>query len=99
MLPQISIYSPYWGCISNKVLARKYGRYLEGYCPTNVHWINYWSDIIIQAIGIEKVLKLVEMNPGVSFQNGILLIRNTAPDMDREDDARFYDELQRQLLY
>ena len=46
-------YRPFWGCVSNKILSRKYGQYLHGNMPTTVHWLNYWSEEIIQEIGVE----------------------------------------------
>lgn len=63
-----------------------------------VHWINYWSEDIIRTIGMEKIQKVLDNNPGLSFKNGIFLIRNTALDMENEDDIRCQEELQKQLL-
>lgn len=91
----VQAYMPHWGCVSNKVLSRKYGKFLEGNLPTTVHWINYWSDDIIRTIGMEKIQKIIGRNPDVSFKNGILSIKNTALDMDKEDDINFHDELQK----
>lgn len=94
----VSAYTPYWGCISNRVLSRKYGKFLEGNVPTMVHWLNYWSEDIVQAIGKEKIQKIVDTNSTIIFENGILSIKDTALDTDREDDIRFQNELQKQLF-
>ena len=91
-------YMPYWGCISNKALSRKYGKFLEGSLPTTVHWMNYWSGDIIQAIGMEKIQQVADANPTISFENCILLIKDIALDVDREEDTRFHNELQKQLF-
>ena len=93
----VQTYAPYWGCISNKVLSRKYGKYLVGNLPTTIHWLNYWSEDIIQAIGVKNIQKTVDANPEISFENGIMLIRNTAIDVEKEDDLKFHDKLQKQL--
>lgn len=44
---------------------------------------------------MEKVQKIVETNPEISFKNGILLIKDTALDVYREDDVRYHEELQK----
>ena len=94
----VQIYMPYWGCVSNRVLSRQYGKFLEGNLPTTVHWINYWSEDIIRTIGMEKIQKVLDKNTVLSFQNGIFSIRNTALDMEKEDDVSYHEELQKQLL-
>lgn len=93
----VQSYAPYWGCISNNVLSRKYGKFLENKLPTTLHWMNYWAEDIIREIGMERIHKLVDENPGISFQKGILSIRDTALDMDKENDVRFHGRLQEQL--
>lgn len=95
----VSSYIPYWGCISNKALSRKYGKYLEGDLPTTVHWINYWSDNIIEKIGIEKIQKIVDANSAILFKKGILSIKDTALDVDKAEDIRFHDKLQKHLFF
>lgn len=94
----VQAYMPYWGCVSNKVLSRKYGQYLEENLPTTIHWINYWSEDITSAIGMEKIHKIIDKYPIISFKKGILSINDTALDVDKEDDIRFHDNLQKQLL-
>lgn len=94
----VQAYIPYWGCVSNRVLTRKYGKFLEGNLPSTVHWINYWSEDIVSAVGIKKIKKFVDENPPISFQKGTLTIKDTALDLDKEDDIRFHNELQKQLL-
>jgi len=65
-------YEPFWGCISNKALSRKYGKFLEGNMPTTVHWMNYWSEDIIGTIGMKKIQRLVAINPTISSRAGKL---------------------------
>lgn len=94
----VQAYKPFWGCISNKALSRKYGKFLEGNLPTTVHWMNYWSEDIIETIGMEKIQKIVEGNSVMSFRNGILSIRDTALDVDKGEDVRFHDELHKSFF-
>lgn len=94
----VQVYTPYWGCISNKALSRKYGKYLDGNLPTTVHWLNYWSEDIIQAVGLEKVRKIVDENSTISFRNAILQVKDTAFDISKEEDVKFHDFLQTQLF-
>ena len=94
----VQAYHPFWGCVSNKALSIKYGKYLEGNLPTTVHWINYWSEDIIGAIGREKIQKIMEKNAIIFFKDGIFKVRNTALDMDKDDDIIFHSVLQTQLF-
>ena len=47
---------------------------------------------------MEKVQKIVDVNPTISFENGILLIKNTAFNTENDDDMKFHEELQKQLF-
>lgn len=94
----VQIYIPYWGCVSNKELSRKYGKFLEGNLPTTIHWMNYWSKDIILAIGMEKIQKIIDNNTIIKFKNGILSIKNMALDADNELDIRVHDELHKQFF-
>lgn len=81
-----------------KALSRKYGKDLEGNLPTTVYWMNYWSEDVISAIGIEKIHKIMNETPVISFENAILTIKDTALDLDKEDDIRYHGELQKQFF-
>lgn len=94
----VQVYKPFWGCISNRALSRKYGKFLEGNLPTTVHWINYWSEDIIRTIGMETIQNVVNKNTTVSFKSGILSIKGTALDVEKEDDIRYHSSLQKQLV-
>ena len=89
---------PYWGCVSNKALSRKYGKYLEGNLPTTARWMSYWSEEIVREVGMERIKKLVAQNPGVSFQKGILLTKDTGYDLDKAEDVVFYEKIQKSLF-
>lgn len=94
----VKAYIPYWGCISNKLMSRKYGKFIEANLPTTVHWMNYWSEDIVRTIGVEKIQKMVDENQLISLKSGILSIKDTALDVNKEEDIRFHDKLQKQLF-
>ena len=94
----VQVYKPFWGCISNRALSRKYGKFLEGNLPTTVHWINYWSEDILGTIGMEKIQNMVNKNTMSTFKMGILSIKETAFDVEKEDDIRFHAEMHNQLF-
>lgn len=94
----VMIYRPFWGCVSNSALSRKYGKFLDGGLPTTVHWMNYWSEDIIETIGMKKIQKIVDGNSMISFQDGIMLIKDTALDIDKEEDFIFHEELHKRLF-
>lgn len=80
------------------MMSRKYGKLLEGNLPTTVHWMNYWSEDIIRTIGMEKIQEMVDENSGFSFHKGILTIKDTAFDVDNEEDLKFQAGLQKYLF-
>lgn len=92
------LYIPYWGCVSNRELARKYGKFLEGSRPTTVHWMNYWSEEIVRAVGIDRIQGLIQGNQGISFDDDILLIKNTAFDLSIEEDIRLHEKIHNQIF-
>ena len=59
---------PFWGCVSNKAMMRKYKRYLINGKPTTVHWLNYWGEDIVNDLPIseirKKVFECIEINSG-----------------------------------
>lgn len=63
----VQTYKPFWGCISNKVLSRKYGKFLDGNMPTTVHWMNYWSEDIIGTAGMKKIPDVVDNKQLIQF--------------------------------
>ncbi len=85
------------GGISNKALSRKYGSFLNGELPTTIHWMNYWSEGILCEIGMERIQKIINEYPGISFSKGVLSIRDTALNIEKED-IKFHSELQKQLF-
>lgn len=94
----VHVYEPFWGCVSNRTLSRKYGKFLEGNLPTTVHWINYWSESTAYSVGIDKIQKALSDNRGLSFVNGILIMKATALDMNKEEDIQYHAELHKALF-
>ena len=47
---------------------------------------------------MEKIHRIMNETPVISFQNGILTIKDTALDLDKEDDVRYHGELQKQFF-
>lgn len=66
--------------------------------PATVHWINYWSEDIIEAIGMEKIQNVVAKNTMSTFKAGIFSIKETALDIEKEEDIRFHAEVHKQLF-
>ncbi|RKM58587.1 hypothetical protein D6856_12600 [Butyrivibrio sp. XB500-5] len=91
-------YKPYWGCLANRAISRKYGRYLEGNMPTTVHWMNYWSEDTVNTIGIEKLKKIMYEYNTVLFQDNILVVKEIAFDVDKDEDMIFHEKLHKQLF-
>lgn len=94
----VQMYKPFWGCVSNKALSRKYGKFLERNVPTTIHWMNFWSEDILDVIGKEKLQSVVMRNPEVVFRNNILQIKNTAINVELQSDMEYHNELHKQIL-
>ena len=47
---------------------------------------------------MDKIQNVVEKNIAVSFKRGILSMYETALDVEKEDDIRYHDLLQKQLF-
>lgn len=59
--------------------------------------MNYWSEGILCEIGMERIQKIINEYPGISFSKGVLSIRDTALNIEKED-IKFHSELQKQLF-
>lgn len=94
----INIYTPFFGCVSNKVLTRKYGAHLKNDKPAIVHWLNYWSESIVEKIDNKKIKSVLQENEQITFSNGVFSIKETALDMNNEKDLEYQEYLQKELL-
>lgn len=91
-------YRPLWGCISNDAMPVPQGKFLKGNIPTGIHWINYWSKEVVDAIGMDRINKTVSLDPTVTFKDVFFLIKETAIDINRKEDMQLCDNLN-QLLF
>ncbi len=94
----INIYKPFFGCVSNKALTRKYGAHLKNDKPAIVHWLNYWSENIVEKIDNEKINSVLQKNNRISFSDGIFSIKETSIDIENEKDVEYQEYLQKELL-
>lgn len=91
-------FSPYWGCVSNKILSQKYRPFFINGLPSTLHWINYFSEEIIKKIGEAKLNAFVNNFETVTNKNGIIMIKKTAIDTNNLDEMNLHSELQRFLF-
>lgn len=94
----VNSYNPFWGCVSNPVISRQYGKFYDKNLPTTVHWINYWSDNIIHAMGEKRLKKVIESNPSVVMENGVLIVKDTAFDVEDNKDIEYHNMLQNKFF-
>lgn len=47
---------------------------------------------------MEKIQKMVERSSIISFQKGVLSVKDTAFDVDKDEDLKYHDELQNYLF-
>ena len=47
---------------------------------------------------MEKIQNVINKNAMITFKTGVLSIKKTALDVEKEDDIRFHAEIHNQLL-
>ena len=88
-----NIFEPYWGCVSNNMTQKKYGRFLIDEYPSSIHWLNYFDEEMIDRIGEAKINEIVSLRQGNSFKNNVLKIKNTALDLEKEEDILYQEKI------
>ena len=91
-------FNPFWGCVSNKVIARRYGEYLHNGIPTTIHWLNYWEKEIEAKIGSQRIQYLLEVAPNSNYENRILQLQNKAFDVESDKDLDYHKQVEHILL-
>lgn len=94
----VKAFRPFWGCVSNTILSREFQPFLDDIKPSTVHWINYWSEKIQQAVGMEKINEFVHNNKTVYFNKGVLSINKTALNVENEADMLLHKKLHMDLF-
>ena len=94
----IEAFKPFWGCVSNYELTRKYGRYMNNGIPTTIHWMNYWSEEIIDKFGREKVNCFVKEHTDILIEDGFFSIRDQALYADKEVDVDYQYEMHKNMF-
>lgn len=92
------IFHPYWGCIADMSYTSRYGSYLnkEDKLPSGVHWVNYWSEEIVEKHGCKKILTALA-NENILFLDGFFTIRHTPVDITSQFDMELCDLLNARL--
>lgn len=88
---------PFWGCVSNKAMMRKYKRYLINGKPTTVHWLNYWGEDIQKAIGHEYIKDTLEKYSDISFERNIFKIQKKSFDIEDHVSMEFHHDVEKML--
>lgn len=92
-------FKPNWGCVLNRALTRKYGKYVKDGLPSTIHWINYWSEEIINRFGADRLENFINDSITVSqIDKGVFSISEKALLSDVEDDVVLQDKLHNKLF-
>lgn len=89
--------NPFWGCVSNRVVARKLGSYLDGNLPNAVFWLNYWSKTVQNAVGVSRIKKVIKKFEDVYFDNGIFCMKDIALDAESVSDMKYIRHVEKYL--
>ena len=69
---------------------------LSGNKPTSVHWVNYWSDTIVETIGDRTVRSVLSSN-NITFDGNIFAICGHPIDISLNEDSLFVEKINRKL--
>ncbi len=83
----ITVFEPFWGCISNSVNIRRYDGYWGDKLPTTIHWVNYFGSQVSEELGESKILSSPYINE--KFHSGALVLLKDEPINDEfEEDVK-----------
>lgn len=88
---------PFWGCVSNKAMMRKYKRYLINDKPATVHWLNYWGKDIQKAIGHEHIKEALEKYSDIRLERNIFKVQNKSFDIEDHVSMEFQHDIEKIL--
>lgn len=89
-------FKPFWGCITDVAMLRKCPELMSGNKPTSVHWVNYWSDTIVETIGDRTVRSVLSSN-NITFDGNIFAICGHPIDISLNEDSLFVEKINRKL--
>lgn len=94
----VSVFKPFWGAIVNNCAYNDNEPYMVNGLPTNVHWMNYWSDDIIDRIGFRKIKKAKKKFEQFDFENGIIKLQNLPINANNVHELEYQAEIEKLLL-
>lgn len=94
----VSVFKPFWGAIVNNCACNDNEPYMVNGLPTNVHWMNYWSDDIIDRIGLRKIKKAKKKFEQFDFDNGIIKLKSLPINADNVHELEYQAEIKKLLL-
>ncbi len=87
-------FQPYWGCVTETHFL--VSPMLECDRPVSAHWLNYWSDDLLQRIGRDVVTSAFDAL-GIPFLQGFFQIRESPISSSSESDMLYFKRVNAQL--
>jgi hypothetical protein len=94
----VAVFKPFWGAIVNNCAYNDNEPYMVNGLPTNVHWMNYWSDDIINSIGLRKIKIAIKKFEQFDFDNGIIKLKSLPINADNVHELEYQAEIKKLLL-
>lgn len=91
-------FKPFWGCVSNKIITRKYGRHLNGKFPVTVQWINFWQEEIIDGLLKDKLTRIQAGFPEFEIKKNIIIAKELPFNMENEKDISYQENLHKLIF-
>ena len=94
----VAVFKPFWGAIVNNCAYNDNEPYMVNGLPTNVHWMNYWSDEIINSIGLRKIKIAIKKFEQFDFDNGIIKLKSLPINANNVHELEYQAEIEKLLL-
>ncbi len=94
----VAVFKPFWGAIVNNCAYNSDEHFMVNGLPTNVHWMNYWSDDIIDRIGFRKIKKAKKKFEQFDFENGIIKLQGLPINANNLHELEYQAEIEKLLL-
>ena len=94
----VNQFKPFWGCVSNKIITRKYGRHMNGKFPGTVQWINFWQEEIIDDLLKNKLIRIQAEFPEFEIKENMIIAKEMPFNMENEKDVSYQKNLHKLIF-
>lgn len=95
----VRLFEPFFGCILSDVISIKYESILTDGIPATLYGYNYWNEDMIERIGMERIIHLVELGEIEYEEPGFIKLFDGFVDVFDDEQMKKRKEIEDYLLY